>query len=162
MYRRRSRYSRRVKSIKYSNETMNYINNAEISAGSSFEADGVLIPSVANQGTRKVKNFDLQFMYENLPFPVAFALVYVPEGQEASSLTLSVSGTPASLYEPNQNVIMSGILPPSATNTIHYRTRLARNLNSGDTIQIVLKGIANAAEAADFGFYAQLNYAIAY
>ena len=162
MYRRRSRYSRRVKSIKYSNETMNYINNAEISAGSSFEADGVLIPSVANQGTRKVKNFDLQFMYETLPFPVAFALVYVPEGQEASSLTLSASGTPASLYEPNQNVIMSGILPPSATNTIHYRTRLARNLNSGDTIQLVLKGISNTSEAAEFGFYAQLNYAIAY
>ena len=162
MYRRRSRYSRRVKSIKYSNETMNYINNAEISAGSSFEADGVLIPSVANQGTRKVKNFDLQFMFGELPSPVAFALVYVPEGQSASSLTLSAGGNPASLYEPNQNVIMSGILPSSATNTIHYRTRLARNLNSGDTIQLVLRSIANADAAVEFGFYAQLNYAIAY
>lgn len=141
---------------------MNYINNATIPQGNIFEAAGILIPSVANQGTRKVKNFDLQFMYETLPFPVAFALVYVPEGQDPSSLTLSAGGNPASLYEPNQNVIMSGILPPSATNTIHYRTRLARNLNSGDTIQIILRSIAAADGAADFGFYVQLNYAIAY
>ena len=163
MYRRRRSFSRRIKSVRYSNETMNYINNVQsMPAGNTFEANGILIPSVANQGTRKVKNFDLQFMYGTLPAPTAFCLVYVPEGQNPSAMTLSAGGDPASLYEPNQNVIMSGILPPEANTTIHFRTRLARNLNSGDTIQLVLKTIDGASQEISFGFYAQLNYAIAY
>ena len=175
MYRRRA-YSRnysRVKRAKYSNETnamaVDLQTESDITeAYRQGKLQMMLVPASDNQGMRKAKNFDLSMQSNNMGSTVHFALVYVPEGQKPSDMTLpainqSSSTQPASIYEPNQNVIISGVLPPSTTAPIHFRTRLARNLNSGDAIYLCLEPGFAQAEHTTFGeLDAQLNYAICY
>ena len=64
-----------------------------------------------------------------------WALVYVPQGTEASELNVT-SGI-AEMYEPNQYVMNCGIVDPSA-GPIRFSSPIARNLNSGDAIQLCL------------------------
>lgn len=166
MYRRR-RYRSNVKKAKYENQTNTVGTNwalANANAGVALN----IIPSTDVSGTRKVKNFELQFQYEKQLCPVAYALVYVPEGTNPNALeltTLSVDPTqpPTSLYEPNQNVIMSGILPIESQAITKFRTRLARNLNSGDSIYLVLRHSVNITGQGEPGaVIAQCNFAICY
>lgn len=176
MYRRRySRSYSRVKRAKYSNEThamgvdLTEGETANISRYNAGNLSMLLIPASKNQGMRKAKNFDLSLQSNNMANPVHFALVYVPEGQDPSTMqkpngyappTAEGPSAPTSIYEPNQNVIMSGVLPPDTTNPIHFRTRLARNLNSGDAIYLCVEPAFDVTSA---GFIdAQLNYAICY
>lgn len=149
-YRRRHRYtvSRPLKTTKYSNET--YASSVLLSSstqGQHAVSALSIIPDVIGGvlGTRKCKNFTLRiYAHEttstvgntttNLRSSVAFALVFVPEGTEASVLQFGAQSA-KSLYEPNQNVILSGIIDSSQVYT--YKTRLARNLNAGDRIVLV-------------------------
>lgn len=95
----------------------------------------VLVDNCSCQGMRKAKNFTLSIITE-APVPVNWALVYVPEGNDPSLIAAPNSDHSISLYEPNQNVIMAGQIINSA-NVITRRSRLARNLNSGDRIVLV-------------------------
>lgn len=179
MYRRRrySRVPRSVKSVKYSNETA--IQSVPQSTAPGVWNAGLavaLVPSVNSAGMRKAKNFTLSFQYQfhfqDLGVPINFALVYVPEGQVPGTLgraAWSNNSAPVSLYEPNQNVILQGLLPATCTGRMEFRTRLARNLNSGDAIYLVMRPIddlsTQASESGEYqgiGLCAQLNYAIAY
>lgn len=122
-----------------------------------------IIPGTPIQGTRKVKNFTLSFsLPPDYNFPLFFALVYVPEGMEPNSLTLTASVAPdqppvcAALYNPNQYVILSGMVTPGGQN--RFRTSLARNLSSGDSISLVYQ---KHSDAPDVLLSGTLNYAIA-
>jgi hypothetical protein len=89
----------------------------------------------------------------------------VPQGFPDTALTLTMgAGTaqPVSIFEPNQNVIMSGILNPQGTSEpVTYKSRLARNLESGDYISLlVMNPIADGAVTVDIAY--TLNYAICY
>ena len=61
--------------------------------------------------------------------------MYVPQGTEAGELNVT-SGI-AEMYEPNQYVMNCGIVDPSA-GPIRFSSPIARNLNSGDAIQLCL------------------------
>lgn len=176
MYRRRySRSYSRVKRAKYSNEThamgvdLDEGETANIAKYNAGQLAMLMIPASKNQGMRKAKNFDLALQSDGMGNPVHFALVYVPEGQDPSTMqrppayappTAEGPAAPNSIYEPNQNVIISGVLPPSASSVIHFRTRLARNLNSGDAIYLCMEP---SLEQNSYGkVVAQLNYAICY
>ena len=67
-----------------------------------------------------------------------------------------------SLYEPNQNVIMSGYITPNYNAMQTFRTRLARNLNSGDTIQMIIAPAAATDAVQQQLIGISLNYAITY
>lgn len=158
-YRRRSySRSRPLKTVKYSNETTNITESLDIAEGDQAEAP--LISSVDVQGVRKAKNFTLKMIYGGTT-PLVWVLIYVPEGQQIGKLSYGSASAPASLYEPNQNVIMSGYLIPTYQQAQVYRTRLARNLNSGDSIYIVIKSAAGGAISKQF-IGINLNYAITY
>lgn len=147
-YTRSGRYTRRVKTVKYSNETYNFQDALAINSPSvKTNAFSTVIASIDQQGVRKCKNFELTLT--GTPFvpttqgdvqavPLFWALVYVPQGTEPSQINIGSYEAPASLYEPNQNVIMSGVWPADLTAPYVKRTRLARNLNSGDSIAFVL------------------------
>lgn len=158
--RRRSRsvYSRRpVKSVKYSNETQTF--NASIDVSTSVPvnyAQPIVVP-LAQQGTRKVKNFTLTIATDSAS-PILWALVYVPEGTKVSSIPFP-DGNIVSLYEPNQNVIMSGMV--SDDNFSRVRSRLARNLNSGDAIYLMFRSNFYESEG-QVNLQGVLNYAICY
>jgi hypothetical protein len=73
----------------------------------------------------------------------------------------NLGGAPVSVYEPNQNVIMAGILNPAGTlDPVTYRSRLARNLESGD--KIVLFFYNPAGEPIQVLISFTFNYAICY
>lgn len=158
---RRSYY--RGRSGKYSNETtcFNFQVLTEMDAGTPFPAKadpdpnlgeiskGILVvPSTVLQGTRKAKNFTLKVVARGNESPIVGAMVYKPEGTTVSDLSTQLQSQ--SLYEPNQNVIMTFIIPPSCDRdaegfvtdtytppTVTVSNRLARNLSAGDSIVLV-------------------------
>lgn len=159
---------RSIKTARYSNETTSIATSLPPPGqGGSFKFTN-LVKGIEQQGIRKVKNFTLRITH-GCPTPLFFALVYVPAGQTASNLTFgTVEGqnvSPASLYEPNQNVIMSGTVDTGSTTyptrATVFRTRLARNLNSGDSIQLVL-GQAFPGVTDPFPIAISINYAICF
>lgn len=191
MYGRRRRYSgypyRRMynlKPVKYSSETFsdisnhpwaNYSPNMSTDDGNvphSYTGDYCLVIGATNtSGMRKVKNFSIEINPViwaqdgvTLSIPYCWALVYVPEGQNPSP-NFGNQTDGGSLYEPNQNVIISG---SGLTSNPTYRkfTRMARNLNSGDRIYLLISfGISNdypgpAPSAANISL--NCNYAICY
>lgn len=164
-----SRYSRRIKTVKYSNETTNASGDFTIANTIQNIAMPLISPSNV-QGTRKCKNFELSLSGSPwaggedvlTDIPLIWALVYVPEGTEPNGIRLGALGNPASCYEPSQNVIMSGIWPGNLTSNYKVKTRLARNLNSGDSIYLVLRTAVNEPDGATKTLVVNLNYAIAY
>jgi hypothetical protein len=73
--------------------------------------------------------------------PVYWALLYIPEGLPPNpGLLVGGVSVGASIYEPNQNVIMYGVISSGAP--VHQFCSLARNLNNGDAIILVIQGVA--------------------
>lgn len=162
-YRRSYKLTRAIKPVKYSNETFVFASGLGIAPQSTYSA--AFVPSTNIQGTRKLKNFTLTFN-TNFDTPLLFAIVYVPEGTEASDLgfgTLEGSDlVPRTLYEPNQNVIMSGTIGGPNYSVGRYKSRLARNLNSGDQIMLVLRSTQNTGDPINGDLVVLLNFAIAF
>lgn len=161
-YRRAYRISRPLKSIKYSNETFTFADELSFAPLKTYAA--AFVPATTIQGTRKLKNFTLSFN-TNLQVPVLFALVYVPEGTQPSDISygglVQTDLVPSTLYEPNQNVIMSGTIGGPNYSVGRYKSRLARNLNSGDQIFIVLRSI-DESNTVTGSVIVLLNFAIAF
>nr|DAW44368.1 MAG TPA: hypothetical protein [Circoviridae sp.] len=150
---------RPLKTVKYSNETSNITSTFSISQGAQINAPLVTASSI--QGIRKAKNFSLKILYAGTA-PLMFVLIYVPQGQDVKAITRGTYQAPASLYEPNQNVIMSGYIVPNNSQAQTFRTRLARNLNSGDSIQIAIACAGANDSVTDSAIGISLNYAITF
>lgn len=88
-------------------------------------------------------------------------MVYVPQGTRFNQLQTGTIENATSIYEPNQNVILSGLtLPGVITNK---STRLARNLNSGDQIYLIFRPIyQNGDNPMPGGISATINYSITF
>ena len=176
-YRRRYRGYRLAKS-RYSNETTVITFNtaeAQPEAGQTFPSDTIeeqeyrgfpIVAKTTVYGTRKAKNFDLTLTTKGLNAPLLGCLVYVPQGTLASAITSSSAGLGdvKSLYEPNQNVIMQFMVPANgsadAPQITKVRTRLARNLDSGDSIVLIFCPLETLADTVYIA--ATVNYAIKY
>ena len=161
-YRRRYSTRRPVKPVKYSNETYNVC--ARISFTANQQINSLMIPAITAQGMRKCKNFTLRIFWGNTA-PLLWTLVYLPEGQSPSPMNRGVTVEnqtiiAGSTYEPNQNVIMSGLVSGLQPET--FRTRLARNLNAGDAIVLCMCLTDPTITTTDSEFSANLNYAITY
>jgi hypothetical protein len=148
-FRRCARSARTVKPVRYSNETV---------AGQGAPT----IPGTSN--VRKVKNPTLRLVSAPASTPVAilWILAYVPQGFDTFKINMGVAGSaPVSVYEPNQNVIVSGMLTPSGTaDPVTYRSRLARNLDSGD--KILLSFYNPNAQGINVSISYTFHYAICY
>lgn len=161
MYRKTKSYFR-GKYSKYSNETIAFNTqvtedldgnvsfpvNTDPDSGALLSRGILIVPATNILGNRKVKNFTLKLTANGNDDQIFGALVYVPEGTMTSPL--QVGGASQSMYEPNQNVICTFIIPPnafrdsdssitqqSAPTQIVVSNRLARNLNTGDCVALV-------------------------
>jgi len=145
----RGRYSKRNK---YSVEHTPIVVNSN-DDGNAIET---IVAPVAVQGMRKVKNLTVSLSNNNPSDVPCFwwAVVYVPAGTTPSPLT--VTGGSTSLYEPNQFVMECGYFDPNA-GPLRVHTRLARNLNSGDGIALILRGQSGEANVQ---FRGVVSYAI--
>lgn len=133
---------------KYSNETVCF--NAQITdsvdGGQALTQNPIeIVPSTSVLGNRKVKNFTVKVTANLNDDVIIGVLAYVPEGTDMSRPL--VTGPIQSLYEPNQNVIATFVIPPNCTRKADHTlgtagaptqivvsNRLARNLNTGDKI----------------------------
>jgi hypothetical protein len=140
-FRRYARSARTLKPVRYANETVSGRAAATIPAAQTVTS--VVVVSTGAQGVRKFKNPILRLVTSTTTplTPILWGLVYCPQGFPTASLTLTIGaagGTPTLIFEPNQNVIMSGPLNLSGTaEPVTYRSRLARNLDSGDAIYLL-------------------------
>ena len=113
-----------------------------------------VLPPTVTQGMRKVKHFTMSFNASDDTSPIAYALVYVPENYEVNRINLPGGGSAVELYEPNQFVISSGILDFSG-GPLRIRSRLSRNLNSGDSVFLVFstyQGVDNTTVLAEITY----------
>ena len=138
----------------------------------------VVVPATNVYGVRKVKNFNLKITTNYCTSPLLGILVYVPEGTTPQNL--NIGGEHQSIYEPNQNVIASFIIPPTAirdgdgavaaivpTNPITINTKLARNLASGDYIVLMFANLTSTVAGSTsakppFSIDGVVNFAIKY
>lgn len=164
--RRRYSYRRPLKTQKYSSETVTQVGQVTLEPNPA-NATTVAVPIVAPTsvgGMRKVKNFTIRFQC-GYTAQFQIALVYVPEGTSPSNIAVSSNNNIVNVYEPNQNVIAAGICTTGQNNaTSILRTRLARNLNSGDSIFVVIRQLSaqSISSATTADCYIMVNYAITY
>ena len=130
-YRRPYKRARYGKRLKYS--VQNKAFSLLLNQGAATSQ--VVVPATALEGMRKVKHLQVNLTTSVDSVHIWWALVYVPQGTEAGELNVT-SGI-AEMYEPNQYVMNCGIVDPSA-GPIRFSSPIARNLNSGDAIQLCL------------------------
>lgn len=167
--RRTYRVARPLKTIKYSNETVVCnitIPAADYTQGPSptFKAPIVLNPAQIS-GMRKIKNISIRGVISpNQPGYLVLACIYLPEGLQADNQELNIAaanGNSTSIYEPNQNVIMSGVANINSDQPFYMSNRLARNLNSNDSVLIFARpSFVNFPSAVTVSF--TVNYVIAF
>ena len=125
-----------------------------------------LIPIVAStqqEGVRKAKNISVtlatpagaQTTNRIQNWSYYWALIYLPEGSVANELHSTDQ-----LYTPSQFVINSGIVTPEQ-GKIRISSRLARNLNQGDSIYLLI-GTNSAALADNAGVNYRFQYLVRY
>lgn len=169
-YRPRRAYTpKSVKPVKYSCEHKTFTGQNTTSTEQPVTNSVDLVAGISAQGMRKAKNFTLDLSSIGFPGegesgtiirPVYWALVYVPEGSPGDIKLSTPTTSTSSLYEPNQNVIMSGIITSDGQKN-RFTTKLARNLNSNDKISLLyLLPQDNAAH--DINVNICLTYAITY
>ena len=153
---------------KYSWEHYTFQRGATIAAQQKLNLYALVVPSTNSLGMRKCKNFTLSIIVQT-SFPVFWALVYCPDGTQPTALRVggdNIENTPntigaVSLYEPNQNVIMSGVLPANSTSPQRVSNKLARNLNSGDQIYMVF-GTDVLSAQINFSIACDVSFCVAY
>lgn len=140
-------------------------NSGELTwSGTALQHNFVIVPDADIQGMRKAKNFTIKFSSicteASMVTPIVWALVFVPQGTSPSDMSFGTGQNAMSLYEPNQNVIMSGNFLPTISEPATWtsKTRLARNLNSKDSIYLVMKSDANMKVI----YSITINYALTY
>ena len=95
-----------------------------------------LIDASGTEGKRTIKNISVQL---TTPIVFRWAIVYVPQGVQPGKLNQSSPSSAVSIYEPNQNVMAAGAYDSGAGPNRIF-TPLARTLNSGDSIYLMISG----------------------
>lgn len=174
---------RAIKRVKYSNETFaNAVTVTALPGSSETVAMNYWIPVITPSqvaGMRKAKNFTINIscippVINNVKLPIIISamLVYVPEGTSPNAPDFNFLPEPTSfptpatlqaMYKPDQNVIMSKIGNITESGNLTMRNRLARNLNSGDSVGVLLtvfKSINTTSQ--QFAAIVSANYAVTY
>ena len=155
----RRRYRPYSKKDKWSVETKSVAIETNVSA---TESTHVLIVSPSDtEGIRTVKNLTFSC---SVPISFRWIIVFVPRGTTVGTLNQNpTAGGPehgrsiVSIYEPNQYVMAAGTYDPGAgPNRIFCP--LARKLNSGDGIYLLIRG----ADNTQIKTIAVVRYAIKY
>ena len=103
-------------------------------AAASFQTIHTIVAASEIQGMRKVKHITLTASNAQTSLnPLYFVLAYVPQGYEPQQIFMPNAGASLDTYPANQYVMSCGWLDFDG-GPLRIRTRLSRNLNSGDSI----------------------------
>ena len=162
-YRRRY-YKRSSNRDKYSVEqtnitTPNITNWTQVPPATDFETTSYqfsigVIPPIQSEGMRKVKHITASFS-NSADTLLYYALVFVPQGYEPQTIHIPSSGNAVNNYSANQFVMSSGVLDFSG-GPCRIRSPLSRNLNSGDSIWLILGSVLASPTPVN----AQISYAM--
>ena len=119
-----------------------------------WEAFVTLVPPVEVQGNRKVKNLLLSIGICSLDYPVCYTVFYcpanvapngflVPTVSQWDNQTRAWVSNWSSSYDPNQNVLASGVIQAPDDCRVYWSG--LRTLNSGDRIVLALHNIIPGA-----------------
>lgn len=151
----RCRRFRRAVAGPYSREGTRFAVDLSQVAG-KWESYWTVVPPVEVQGNRKVKNMSVSVGVAFLGYPICYTLFYLPANVSPTGfLANTVSqwdprsntwvNNWSSTYDPNQNVLASGVVESPGDVRIWW-TGL-RTLNSGDRIVIGFHNIIPAVAA---------------
>ena len=116
----------------------------------------VVVPSSNIRGMRKVKHLTISIAGASSGVGVYWALVYCPEGYSPQAFNVPTAENPSvDLYYANQFVMSCGVLDFDA-GPQRISTRLSRNLNSGDSIVLLLRSVSGELS----GLQGVVQYAI--
>lgn len=127
-----------------------------------------IVSATTQEGVRKAKNISISLatpagpstnQYQTQNWSFYWALVYLPEGSVANELKSTDQ-----LYTPSQFVINSGIVN-AEQGKMRISSRLARNLNQGDSIYLLIGTNSSAVGTSDNAtnrFNYLVRYAICY
>ena len=100
----------------------------------------LIVPATTLEGMRKVKHITINLtpIIDQDGGQIWWALVYVPQGTTAGSITLASTAAVNDMYEPNQFVMNCGVVDPTA-GPIRFGSPISRNLNNGDAIVLLVR-----------------------
>ena len=108
-----------------------------------------VVPPTETEGMRKVKHLTVSVTTAGADTSetTAFywALVYVPQGTAPGNIQVTTTGALTSMYEPNQFVMNCGVVDSSA-GPIRFTSPLARNLNDGDGIYMLVRNTTGGTQ----------------
>ena len=158
-YHRRS-YNKDKYSIEQTNiTTPNITTWTQIDPTSEFEQSSYqftiqVIPPVNAEGMRKVKHLTASFS-TSADTLLYYAVVFVPQGYDPQIIHIAGPGYAVNSYVANQFVMSTGVLDFTG-GPCRIRSPLSRNLNSGDSIYLLLATVTPAPVPVN----AQVQYAI--
>ena len=118
---------------KYSVEQTSFtVNPSDTPQNNLYQAVTTIVPAITAQGMRKVKHLTVSLGCTSNIGLIYWALVYVPAGYTPNYLNDS-----GEMYEPNQFVMNCGLTDTDA-GPQRVSSRISRNLNSGDSIALVI------------------------
>ena len=121
------------------------------------QASVTIVPDTGVGGMRKVKHLSVSVAAQEVAGGIAhtayWVLAYVPQGTSTGNINI----TGANMYEPNQFVMNCGVVDFSA-GPVRFTSPVSRNLNSGDSIVLVM--LNPAGEAATYRYC--VRYAITF
>ena len=131
-----------------------------------------LVPPIETQGNRKVKNILCSIGLRSVSYPICYTIFYLPQntpptgflGNTASSWDFAANtwvGNWSSTYDPNQNVLTSGIVTTASMAKVYWSG--LRTLNSGDRIVLGFHNmVPDADKEPDAAAVVDVRYSIAY
>ena len=119
---------------------------AEADAALSYQTYHTIVAPSNTQGMRKVKHLTITASNGGLSSnnPLYYVIAYVPQGYNPQKIYMPNVGTAIDTYQANQYVMSSGWLDFDG-GPLRIRTPLSRNLNSGDSIVLILGSYYNNA-----------------
>ena len=118
---------------KYSVEQTSFtVNTGEQTINELYQAVSTIVPATTVQGMRKVKHLTISLGTTANIGLIYWALVYVPAGY-----TPNYINSAGEMYEPNQFVMNCGLVDTDAGPQRIF-SPISRNLNSGDSIALVV------------------------
>nr|QIR82186.1 capsid protein [unidentified] len=163
-YRRRSYRRSGGQRDKYSVEQTGFsLSFPEETTNGLYQSAVQVVAPDTTQGMRKVKHLTVSLALNSGgnaedTAELFWALVFVPQGYSPNAMYSTTGSVSGSLYEPNQFVMNAGIVDPSA-GPIRFRSPISRNLNSGDSIYLIV-GTTSRGVSGVLGCFGVIRYAI--
>ena len=127
--------------IKRPSERVSYVGSTSVATNSS---QVFYVFAATSAGTLTSMTLSLTNGTSSSSEDGTYCLVYVPEGYNAN--TVRDWSTPGTFYEPEEQVLLAGIIPSTGGPTGPWKSKTSRKVRNGDRIALILTN--NEADSA--------------